>query len=62
MKRLITVALAVTILGLMASGCSLFQPLAGEIAGGVIRYCIEPQSARDVVRNSINVELASAGH
>ena len=46
----------------LLSGCSIFQGLAGEVASGVVRYCEQPYDARLLVRQGINVELASHGH
>lgn len=49
-------------LTLLITGCSLFQELANEVANGVVKYCEQPQDARQIVRDSINVELAPHGH
>ena len=54
------VLLVVMVLLLFA--CSVFQTLAGEVASGVVRYCEQPYDARVLVRQGINVELASYGH
>lgn len=57
MKAGILIALAFVI-----SGCGLLQPAAEKIASGVEHYCVEPLSARVIIRDSINAELAASGH
>lgn len=44
------------------SGCSIFQGLASEVAGSIVKYCTQPQDARQIVRDSINAELTPHGH
>lgn len=48
----------------LCAGCSVVgEPIAEEVASVVTKYCErEPYNARQLYRQTINAELAAAGH
>lgn len=48
--------------GSSLAGCSILQGATKQIANGVVKYCVEPEAARLLIRNNVNMELASYGH
>lgn len=45
---------------LMLPACTAFEPVAEHVARAIDRYCAEPYSARLLLRESVNAQLA--GH
>ena len=56
--------LILTLVSILAlSGCTLFAPAADKIADGVNEYCGRvSQAERQLVRDSVNQQLAEDGH
>lgn len=56
-------SVSVISIAVFISACALFgDKIAGEVANVIEDYCKEPQQARELYRDTINAELAAAGH
>lgn len=49
-------------LGVLISGCAIFDQAADKIADGVQVYCEQPYVYRSDFRNTINAQLGGTGH